>query len=317
MAVVTTDFLAAVLTNFRAMFESELNGAVGWQAWPMFTTSVDSNGQFNTYNWFGTVPQMRDVTHGQAAREGLFSYNFSIENLEWQAIIEVERAALERDQLGLIRPRIGQLAQEAARHPGQLIWQLFLTPGNAYDGVAFFSDTRVIGRSANIDNNLTGTLSLATPTVAQFQADLNAMRQAMRLFQDDQGRPMNLVGNVIVIPAQLEQIAYQALNASQANPLNQPTIPATNQNGSWVGQGYQVIVNPYLTDGNDFYLLYANGIEKPFIYQTEVNPRLDASTNPNEQAVIETRKFLYSGYYRGNVGVTDPRFAVRSQSAVA
>lgn len=307
MAVVTSDYLAGVLTNFRALFESDFQAALGVVGWRELATEMPSNGEQNTYTWFGTVPTMKDVTHGSPEREGLPRYNFSIENVEYQAEIEVERAVLERDQLGLVRPRIGQLGQEAARHPGQLIFNLFETPGNAFDGTAFFADTRVIGNSANIDNNLAGN----GVTVANFQTDLATARGQMRKFQDDQGRPMNLVGNVIVVPSELEQVAWQALNTAQGDGVVSPAIPAS-ANGLFRASGYLVVTNPFLTDVNDWYLLHVSGDSKPFIFQSEKRPELLGGTNPNEQAVIESRKFLYAVNARYNVGVTDPRFAVKT-----
>lgn len=306
MAVVTSDFLAGVLSNFRALFNRDFAAATGLQEWRDLTATITSTGEDNQYTWFGTVPQMADVTHGGVVKHGLPRFNFTITNLEYQAAIEVERAALERDRLNLITPRIGQMAQEAARHPGQLIYNLFETPGNAFDGVAFFANTRTIGDSANIDNILAGTGT----TIAQIQADLAAARSAMRLFQDDKGRPMNLIGNTIVCHPDLEQTMFQALNANQGT-INQPVLPAgepaTRQ------RGYVVIANPYLTDVNDWYLLHIGGPDRrPFIYQTEKRPELTSDTDPNSRAVIEERTFLYSVYGRYAVGVTDPRFAIRT-----
>jgi len=251
---------------------------------------------------------MQDVTHSQADLEGLHEFNFSITNLEYQAAIEVRRAALERDQLNLIRPRISQLAQEAARHPGKLIFDLFETPGNAFDGSAFFADTRTIGDSGNIDNNLTGTGT----TVAQIQADLAAARTAMRKFQDDKGRTMNLIGNVLVIPPDQEQAFYQALNVQQEGGVNPAVVPA-NASGVTAGKGYTIIVNPELTDANDWYLCHVGaGDNRPFVWQEEKAPVLESDTDPMTREAILKRNFVYSVYGRYAVGSTDPRFIVKT-----
>ena len=238
--------------------------------------------------------------------EGLLPDNFSITNSEYQVAIEVERAALERDQLGLITPRIQQLGQEAARHPGQLIFQHVLNNDNAFDGASFFGDTRVIGASANIDNQLAGT----GVTVAQIQTDLGVAVSAMRLFQDDHGRPMNLRGNVIMVPAELEQPMWQALNRSTGDGVNAPAQPVSD-NGLWQASGYNVAVNPYLTDVNDWYLFHVGGgMMKPFIWQVEKTPVLESDTNPNDRNTILARTFVYSVYGRYATGMTDPRLGV-------
>lgn len=311
MAVVTSDFLAGVLTNFRALFHRDFQAARGLQGWAILASKVPSSGELNTYEWFGTVPKMEDVTHGQVSVQGLDEYNFSITNSEYQAAIEVRRAALERDQLGLIAPRIGQLAQEAARHPGELIFDLFETPGNAFDGTGFFADSRTIGESANVDNQIAGSGT----SIAQFQTDLAAARTQMRKFQDDKGRVMNLIGNVLVVPPDIEQTVYQALNVQQEGGVTVAVVPAL-ASGVLTGKGYSIVVNPQLTDANDWYLLHVGpGQDKPFIWQEEKRPVLESDTNPNTRQAIIDRTFIYSVNGRYAVGVTDPRFAVKTTNS--
>ncbi len=307
MSVVTSDFLIGLRTQFEAMFKMNFEAAMALEGWPRLVARVGSKGEQNTYNWFGTVPKVEKVTHGVAAIHGLRPDSFTVLNEEWQAIIEVERAAIERDRLDLIGPRISQLAQELARHPGELVYDdLVRANANAFDGAAFFADTRVIGDSANIDNQFAGTGT----TVAQFQADLATAQATMRKFQDDRARPMNLVGNVIMVPPELIQVAWQALNANQGSVLS-PVVPAT-QDGILSQVGYLVASNPYLTDANDWYLFHVGpGQDRPFVWQVEKEAEITADTNPNSAEAIKTRKFLYSGYSRYNVAFTDPRYGVK------
>ncbi len=308
MAVVTSDFLAGVRTNFRALYEREFVAAEGMMGWPMLVLNQPSDGELNTYTWFGTVPIMQNVTHGTVELAGLRPDNFSLTNQEFQSAIEVERAAFERDRLGLIQPRISDLGREAARHPGQLIFEHVRDNDNAFDGSAFFGDTRTIGDSANIDNNLVGT----GITVAQITADLGVAVGQMRKFQDDKGRPGNLRGNTIMVPAELENPMWQTLNRSGGDGVNAPVIPVTD-NGVWAASGYQVVVNPYLTDVNDWFLFHVgSGALKPFIFQTEKRPVLESDTNPNDRNTILARTFVYSVYGRYQTGMTDPRLGVRT-----
>ena len=308
MAVVTSDFLAGVRTNFRALFEREFAAAQGLQGWQQLALKMPSTGELNTYHWFDTVPVMQDVTKSSVHLKGLRPDNFSLTNVEYQSAIEVERAALERDQLGLIAPRVSQLGMEAARHPGQLIFQNVLNNDVAFDGSAFFGDTRTVGDSANIDNNLVGTGT----TVAQIQADLGVAVAAMRVFEDDQGRPMNLRGNVIMVPPEIEQLMFQALNRSAGDGVASPVIPVT-MNGVWAASGYNVVVNHYLTDANDWYLWHVgSGTMKPFIWQEEKKPELTSDTDPNSREVILNRTFVSSVYGRYVTGLTDPRLGVRT-----
>lgn len=305
-AVVSSDFLTGVLTSFRALFARDFTGAQEFQGWGDLTAQMDSSGEINTYTWFGTVPAMSDVSHDTVPIGGLDKYNFSIANREYQAAIEVDRMVFERDQLNLVTPRVTQLADEAARHPSELIFSLVEANPVAFDGVAFFADTRALGASGNIDNLLAGT----GVTVAAIQADLATARATMRMFKDDKGRPMNSLANIIMVPPGLEQIFWQALNPA-GTVLDRQPLPATTD-GVLRGSGYSIIVNPYLTDANDWYIYTSRGpTMRPFILQTEKRPVLESDTNPQTRENIVRRKFLYSVYGRYAVGVTDPRLGIK------
>tara|TARA_Y100000310_G_scaffold333905_2_gene412437 strand:+ start:11427 stop:12362 length:936 start_codon:yes stop_codon:yes gene_type:complete len=311
MAIVTSDYLAGVRTNFRALYQREFAAAQAYQGWKALAIPMPSDGERNTYEWFGTVPTMQDVTHGPVSLAGLREDNFTIINSDYQSAIEVQRAAMERDRLGLIAPRIAQLGQEAARHPGQLIFNHVLNNNNAFDGSAFFADTRTIGSSANIDNQIAGTGT----TVAQLQTDLGSAVAQMRVFQDDQGRVMNLRGNVIMVPPELEDVMWRALNRSAGDGVVSP-VPPVNPSGVFSASGYSVVINPLLTDANNWFLFHVGpGVMKPFIYQTEKTPVLEAETNPNSRGAIIQRTFVYSVYGRYATGMTDPRLGVEIENS--
>jgi phage major head subunit gpT-like protein len=307
MAIVNSDFLAGVRTGFRSLFQTSFEAATKQSPWREMAMTIQSTGQVESYDWLGTVPVMVDVTDGDIQVEGLGHYSQSITNLTYKAAIEVTRAAMEDDKLNLVTPRVGQLGLEAARHPGQLIFALFESGGLAFDATAFFADTRVIGRSANIDNIVTG--SYGNGTVAEFLAGLAAGRQQMRLYQDDQGRPMNHTPNIIVVPPALEQAAYQALSQTTQGASTVP-VPAT-EDGAFRIANYLLLVNPYLTTTDDWYMFHSTAATKPFIYQERVAPSLEGLTTPETESGIVRDRFVYSVRARYAVGYGDPRYAVK------
>ena len=311
MPIVTSDFLSGVRTNFRALYAREFAAAMGLQGWQALALRVPSDTETESYNWFGTVPKMKDVTHDTVDLAGLRSDNFSLTNSRYQAAIEVKREALERDKLGLIAPRIAQMSQEAARHPGELIFKHVLNNNNAFDGAAFFGDARTIGNSASIDNDLAGTGT----TVEKITTDLGVAVAEMRVFEDDQGRAMNLRGNTIMVPPELEMPMWQTLNRSGGDGVNAPVIPVS-ANGVWSASGYAVAVNPFLTDPNDWYLFHVgNGERKPFIFQEEKSPALEADTNPNSREAILSGTFVYSVDGRYATAMTDPRLGIKTTNS--
>lgn len=305
---VTPGLVAGALTTFRTIFNSAFNAATNLQPWRGIAMEVQSTSDTETHNWLDTVPQMVDVTHSVLEVENLYAFDYSIQNNTYKAAFEVPRAFFEDEKLGLVTPKIQQLAQEAARHPGQLIFQQAVNNPLAFDGVALIADTRVIGRSANIDNNIAGS----GVTVANMQTDLGTATSTMMLFQDDAGRPMSSIGNVIMVPPALRQTAYQALNTDQGAALNQLVAPPSGVIGS--NEGFTIIVNPYLTDLTDWYLMRVGDGFAPFIYQTRVAPSLESLADGSAQAIVND-KFIYTVRARYNVGVGDPRHIIRVVNA--
>ena len=308
MAVVTSDFLVGLRTQFRALFNREFSAAMTAQGWRQLSMMQTSDGELNSYEGFGTVPRMENVTHGPVSLGGLETKDFTVVNADYQAAFEVSRKAIERDRLNLIPPKVQQLALEAARHPSELIFNLVKDNANAYDGASFFGDTRVIGDSANIDNNVPGTGT----TIVQLQTDLESAIGTMQLFQDDRGRPMMLTPNVIMVPTNLEQKFWRVLNGYSAQSDQPQVPPAGTLGGLWRARGYAAIANPYLTDPNDWYAFHVGGpAMRPFMYQEEKRPVLESDTNPNTRENIIARQFLYSVYGRYAVALTDPRLGVK------
>lgn len=311
MAIVNSDFLAGVLTNFRVAFDNAVfDAAANAAPWTDLAMEVPSTTDTENHSWLGTVPKMVDTTKRDLEVSNLIAYSYAITNKTWKAGFEVERSTFEDDKLNMIPPKIAALGQEAARHPGQLIMTLPVDNGLAFDATAWIADTRVIGASANIDNNLASGGS--GTTIAGFQADLASARALLRLFQDDQGRPMNSVGNVIMVPPALEQVAYQAVNISfpAAAPTAAMIVPAT-VDGVIRSAGYAIYVNPFLTDVNDWYLMSATNGRKPFVYQTRIAPALEGITTPTSESGVIRDRYVYTARARYNVGYGDPRLVVR------
>jgi phage major head subunit gpT-like protein len=313
MAIVNSDFLTGVMTNFRLAFDNALFDAARNAApWMELAREVPSTTDTENHSWLGTVPKMVDTTQRDLEVSNLLAFNYAITNKTWKAGFEVERSTFEDDRLNMIPPKITQLAEEAARHPGELIMTLPDDNGLAFDGVAWTGDTRVIGASANIDNNK-ASLGSGT-TIAGFQADLGAARALLRTFQNDKGRPMNSVGNVVMVPPSLEQVAYQALVIAfpAAAPTASNVVPATTDGVIRVN-GYSIYVNPFLTAGgaNDWYLMAVDGSRKPFVYQTRIAPALEGITTPTTETGIIRDRFVYTARARYNVGYGDPRLVVK------
>ena len=240
-------------------------------------TRIPSTSDSETYRWLGTVPKLRQWGTGRVAK-GLRAESYSVENLKYEATIEVDRDEISDDQTGQIRVRVGELAQRAATHKDYLISQLLISGGTAgftsYDGVAFFNDAHVSGSSGSQDNNLTSdVVDPNDPTVPEFKTALKQAMSTMMSFNDDQGEPLPIAasGLVCVVPPTMFFTALESINATLINNTTNVLSGAA-----------KVISMPWLTDASMWYLLKTDGVLRPFIFQDREPIQFDAIAEGSE-----------------------------------
>ena len=315
MAVVSDQFVSALRTTVADTFHGFFPTAENQRAARTLAMDISAATETVTHNHLGTVPQMEKTTQRLPTTYGLYDYSYSLTDDDYSAEFGVLRRAIEDDALGFV-PRSSQtLASRAAQHDTERIFQLSVSGesatnfGNSYTGSPFFSDSHTIG-DATVDN-------LIASADADFLTALAAARSRMRLFQDDRGEPMNLVGNVIEIGPSRELEVYAALNASAAlatasQPAG-PVIPATQSDMYTVGS-YIVIVNPYRTSAGEFVLYHSDGaMTMPYIVQTRMEPDVYGPTGANNPDGSQILEFKYGVRKRKAYGYGDPRFAVLSK----
>ncbi len=269
-------------------------------------TRIPSTSDSETYRWLGTVPQIREWGTGRVT-QGLRTETYSVENLKYEATIEVDRDEIADDQTGQIRLRVGELAARAATHKDFLIGQLLIngaTSGfNSYDAVTFFNDAHVSGSSGSQDNDLTFTaVSTSDPTVVEFKGALKQAISQMLAFKDDQGQPMMISASelVCVVPPTMFFTALEAINASMISSTSNVLEGAA-----------RVIAFPWLTTATTWYLLKSDGVIRPFIFQDREPIEFNALAEGSEEA-FKREKFLYGVRARYRLTYGYWQFAVRT-----
>lgn len=268
-------------------------------------TRIPSNADRETYRWLGTVPRLREWGTGRLA-QGLRTETYSVENLKYEATIEVDRDEIADDQTGQIRVRVAELAQRAATHKDYLISQLLIdgeSAGLSYDNVSFFNVAHVSGSSGNQSNLLTYTAAVDdAPTADEFKAALKQALGQMLAFKDDQGEPMsiNATGLVCVVPPTMLFTALEAINS---------TVVGDTSN---VLQGVARVVSmPWLTDLSKWYLLKTDGVIRPFIFQDREPIEFNSLAEMSDEG-FRREKFLYGVRARYRMTYGYWQYAVRT-----
>lgn len=270
-------------------------------------TRIPSTSDSETYQWLGTVPRMREWGTGRLAR-GLRTERYSLENLKYEATIEVDRDEVADDQTGQIRIRVGELAQRAATHKDYLLGQLMVNGGadacQSYDGASFFSDGHVSGGSGVQDNDLTFAVAAESdePTTEEFKGALKQAMARMLSFKDDQGEPLalNMTGMVCLVPPSMLFTAMEAVNAT-----------VINQTSNVLQGAARVVALPWLTSPAVWYLLKTDGVVRPFIFQDREPIEFGSLTEASEEG-FKREKLLFGVRARYRMAYGYWQFAVRT-----
>lgn len=123
-------------------------------------------------------------------------------------------------------------------------------------------------------------------------AGFGAARIAMQSLKDDQGRPLNIKPNVLLVPPALQDIANTLMTTDRLED-GKPNL--------YKGAA-KVVVGPYLTSTTQWYLLDTTQVIKPFIFQQRKAPMFVSQTNMDADDVFMRGKYKFGVEARGNAG---------------
>src|SRR5689334_2877658 len=130
--------LDTALISFQTLFNEGIA-----QSKPLaepFVQEIDSNGRQEAFKWMGPPPApVRSDDEPTIGK--LRAFDWTITNEKYANGIEVDEDDLEDDKLGLITPRIRQLADTVALQTDEMAFSLlgYGFTDHCYDGLPFFS----------------------------------------------------------------------------------------------------------------------------------------------------------------------------------
>lgn len=280
--------LQNIFINLKATFNKAFEAAPS--VWEKIAMRVPSGSSQNDYSWLANFPQMRKWI-GDKDVKNLEGFSYTIVNDDWETTIEVDRNHIDDDQLGIYAPQAQMAGFSAKQLPDEIVLEL-VNNGHTnlcYDGQYFFdTDHPVAG--ASVANK--GTVALSIATLADAQASYGAARTAMKKFTDDEGRPLNISPNILLVGPALEDTA----NALMTNDRLEDGKPNPYKGTA------EVVVDARITSDTAWYLLDTRKPVKPFIYQERKKPVFVEQTDMNSDNVFMRKKFRYGAEARAAGG---------------
>ncbi|WP_054285945.1 Mu-like prophage major head subunit gpT family protein [Gulbenkiania mobilis] len=301
--IVNASTLKAIFVNLKTTFNNAFDAAPS--QWQKVAMLVPSTARSNDYKWLSTFPRMQKWI-GEKAVKALAASGYSITNDDWEATVEVDRNDIDDDNLGIYAPQAQMAGFSARQLPDEIVFDLVSKGFTSlcYDGQYFFDvDHPVAGQS--VSNK--GSKKLSVDTLAAAKASYGAARTAMKKFKDDEGRPLNITPNVLLVPPALEDTARALLTVDKLEDGKANPYKGTAE----------LVVDARLTSDDAWFLLDTTKPVKPFIYQERKKPDFVQQTDPQADDVFMRRKFKFGAEARAAGGYGFWQLAYGSDGSVA
>jgi hypothetical protein len=221
-------------------------------------------------------------------------YEKTFTHKEYAKGIAIERKLWDDERYGNIKRKARGLGHSfgttRAIHAASVFNNAFSSSFLGGDGKALCADDHPTNKvdSTAVDNK--GTTALSYDAVV---ATLNAGFG----MTDDRGAPMPVIYDTLVVPGALRQTAFEIV----ASPLKPDTA---DNNANWAGaQNMSVLVDPYLTDANNWFMVDSALASIHLIWYTRISPEISVDPASDFNLVAK-----YRGYMRHSFGWDDFRF---------
>lgn len=286
--IINASAISAIFVNLKATFAKAFDAAPS--VWEKVAMLVPSTGSQNDYSWIDNFPKMRQWV-GEKAVKSLAAFNYTLVNKPFEATVGVKRDDIEDDNLGIYAPQAQMAGFSAKQWPDELIMDIVngAFTNLCFDG-QYFCDTDHSVAGASVSNKGTAALSVASQAAAI--ASYGAARTAMRKFKDDEGRPLNITPNVLLVPPALEHIALALINNDRLDDGKANPYKGTAE----------VVVDARLTSDTAWFLLDTTKPVKPFVFQRRKEPVFVSQTDMSATDVFLRGEYKFGAEARGNAG---------------
>jgi len=261
-----------------------------------FTQTRPSKGKQEFYAFLAKLPKFRKWV-GERVWHNLTAYVQSVENVDWEDGVEVDRNDIEDDQLGIYSDSIRLLAEQAKQlWDDRVVAKLQAgTTTVVFDGQYFFD----VDHPVNKYDPATTTQSNYFTSRALTLANYEYVRQAMMSLVGEDGHPLGIVPSLLVVPPQLEGTGKRILEAGIILQDGTGSAGVTNvQAGS-----AKLLVNPKLANApTEWYLMDVSKPVKPMVKQIRRAPNFVALDQPTMDNVVNLKKYRYGSDARGEAG---------------
>lgn len=213
---------------------------------------------------------------------------------EYAKGVAIERKLWDDDRSGQIKRKAQSLGYAfgttIATHMSSVLNNAFSDSYLGADGEPLCEVNHGVNSVSSDTFSNTGTTALSYDAVV-------ATLIAGHDLNDDRGNPLPIVYDTLYVPTALQATAYEIVNA-----IGKPGS-ADNDANFLNSQGLQVVVDPYLSDANNWFMLNRSMAQMHLLWFWRVRPEIALDPSSDYNLVAK-----YRGYMRYSYGWDDPRF---------
>ena len=245
---------------------------------------------------FGLIDEYNAASDGDNAIEydsftALFEQTFT--HKEYAKGVASERKLWDDAEIGTIRRKAAGLGVAFGTTRATHASSIF---NNAFSSSYLGGDSKSLCNAAHPANSKSETTYSNAGSTAISEAAVTSTLLAGHAMKDDRGNPMPVIYDVLYVPGALQATAYD---------IAKTLAPAqtTSQEQFVSSRGLKVVVDPYLTDAKNWFMLDSSQSALHLLRFNRIMPEINA--DPASNLNLKTR---LAGYMRYSFGWDDARF---------
>lgn len=235
--------------------------------WTRIANTINMDAKSIDLVDLGGAPMPTQSKGGNQAQD-FTEKNINIKPVDWEIITWISYNAVKDDQTGQLENRVRGAGVNFQKHINNRVFTVLnggdgSTYGLCYDG-QFFFDSDHVDKGAHYQTNQSNVNALALS-----QDNFTTVNVYAQKYRDDQGEFVNFVGDLLVVPPELEYTAAQICNNPQSyDTANREVNPFSGRKS--------YIVSPQL-DTTAWFLIDSQEPIKPLIVAMREQPNLQDS----------------------------------------
>jgi phage major head subunit gpT-like protein len=297
--LITQPNLRAMFQGYNMLFQRAYDAAPTF--YKQLATVVASESKQNVYPWLAQLPGMREWI-GERVVNNVGTHSYTIVNKTYEGTEAVSLDDIKDDSYGLYGPMMEMMGQAAAQLPDELIAELLLDGETnlCFDGQPYFDIDHPIDPN-DTASGVYSNLFASTPLTA---ANFAAVRATMLSRKGNNGKPLRVRPNLLLVPPALERTAKEILNASII----------ANTSNVLAGMADVIVLEHLASRDGEWYLADTTKPVRGLIYQVREATKFVAMTNANDEGVFTNREFRYGVDGRSAAGYSLPFLMAKARA---